>query len=101
MAAHHVKQRGISDEEVHMARIAGAEPAKMGIAAGLFVRLAYWATKRKLGKLVAPVQVTAHHPRILWGYAEMEQAQLAGNKVEDSLKSLAELRVATCVGCPF
>jgi hypothetical protein len=84
-----------------MARIEGAEPGRMSLGAGLFVRLAYWATKRKLGKLPAPVQVIAHHPRNLWGYAGMEQAQLGGKRLEPTLKNLAELRVATLVGCPF
>jgi hypothetical protein len=84
-----------------MARIEGAELARMSFGGGLFVRLAYWATKRKFGRLPAPVQVIAHHPRNLWGYAEMEQAQLAGKRVEPMLKNLAELRVATRVGCPF
>ncbi|MGH9687975.1 MAG: hypothetical protein ACRD5K_12880 [Candidatus Acidiferrales bacterium] len=73
----------------------------MSLGAGLFVRFAYWVTQRKLKKLPAPVQITAHHPRILWGYAQMEQAQLAVKRVEPALKNLAELRVATLVGCPF
>ena len=57
-----------------MARMEGADPRKMGFGAGLFVRFVYWVTKRKLGKLPAPLQIIAHHPRNLWGYAEMEQA---------------------------
>jgi alkylhydroperoxidase family enzyme len=48
-----------------------------------------------------PVQVTAHHPKILWGYGQMEQCQLSSNLVASKLKGLAELRVATLVGCPF
>jgi hypothetical protein len=84
-----------------MARLTGAEPKRMGILAGAFVRVAYWATKRKVGKVVVPVQIIAHHARILWGYAEMEQAQQASKQVKESLKNLAELRVATLVGCPF
>lgn len=84
-----------------MARMEGADPRKMGFGAGLFVRFAYWATKRELGKLPAPLRIIAHHPRNLWGYAEMEQAQMAGKSVASALKYLAELRVATRVGCPF
>lgn len=84
-----------------MERMEGADPKRMGFAAGLFARFAYWATKRKLGKLVAPVQITAHHPRILWAMSQMEQAQAAANKLDHRVKYLAELRTATLVGCPF
>lgn len=84
-----------------MARIDGADPREMGFGAGLFVRFAYWVTRRKLGKLPAPLQIVAHHPRNLWGYAEMEQAQAAGRTVSPVLKHLAQLRVATRIGCPF
>jgi hypothetical protein len=84
-----------------MARIAGADPKKQGFLSGLFTRLVYSMTKRKLGRVVVPVQIIAHHPRILWGYGQMEQS-LAGSKLVDSeLKHLAEMRVATLVGCPF
>lgn len=48
-----------------------------------------------------PVRVTAHHPAILWGYGQMEQSQLSSKLVDAKLKGLAELRVATLVGCPF
>jgi hypothetical protein len=48
-----------------------------------------------------PVQVTAHHAKILWGYGQMEQALLGSKLVPATLKDLAQLRVATLVGCPF
>jgi len=48
-----------------------------------------------------PVQVTAHHARILWGYGQMEQSLMGSNLVDDKLKGLVQLRVATLVGCPF
>jgi hypothetical protein len=48
-----------------------------------------------------PIQVTAHHPKILWGYGQMEQSQMGSKLVDHKLKGLAELRVATLVGCPF
>lgn len=61
----------------------------------------YFLTKRRLGRLIMPVQVTAHHPAILWGYGQMEQSQAGSTLVDAKLKGLAELRVATLVGCPF
>lgn len=84
-----------------MARIKGADPSRQGPLSGLFTRIVYALTKRKLGRLVTPVQVTAHHPQILWGYGQMEQSLLSSHRVDEALKSLATLRVATLVGCPF
>ena len=48
-----------------------------------------------------PVQVTAHHPKVFWGYVLMEQSQASNKLIDPKLKRLAELRVATLVGCPF
>lgn len=84
-----------------MARIAGAEPKDLGVISGLWVRFAYWMTKRKMKKLIEPVRIVAHHPGILWGYAQMEQAIAGSHRVPEALKNLAEIRVATLVGCPF
>jgi hypothetical protein len=84
-----------------MARIRGAEPSQQGLLSGQFTRIIYWLVKRKLGRLVMPVQIVANHSRILWGYAQMEQSFVSSHLVEESLKNLAELRVATLVGCPF
>ncbi len=91
-----------------MARIPGADPAKLGFLHGLFTRLVYRITKRKLSKtvgrdvpVIVPVQVNAHHARILWGYLQMTQAQMAGSLVDSHFKHLAELRAATLIGCPF
>jgi hypothetical protein len=67
----------------------------------LFVGIIYWLTRRRLGHVVMPVQVTAHHSKILWGYGQMEQSQMASKLVDHKIKGLAELRVATLVGCPF
>jgi hypothetical protein len=84
-----------------MSRIRGAEPSNLGLLSGWFARIVYALTKRKLGRVVMPVKVTAHHPQILWGYGQMEQSLLSSHRVEESLRELATLRVATLVGCPF
>ncbi len=84
-----------------MARIAGVDPQQQGFLSGLFTRIVYALTKRKLGHVIAPVQITAHHPRILWGYGQMEQSLSSRSLVDPVLKHLAEIRVATLVGCPF
>jgi len=84
-----------------MARILGAEPGRQRLLGGLLTRLAYGLTKRKVGRVVMPVQIAAHHSKILWGYAQMELSLGASGLVDAGLKDLAQLRVATLVGCPF
>ncbi|HKN73313.1 MAG TPA: hypothetical protein VJX30_19930 [Terriglobales bacterium] len=84
-----------------MARVAGADPKRQDWLSGLLTRIVYGMTKRKLGRVIAPVEVTAHHARILWGYGQMEQSLAASSLVDSRLKHLAEMRVATLVGCPF
>jgi hypothetical protein len=80
-----------------MARIAGVEPEW----AGLFVRFVHWMVRRKLGRVVLPIKITAHHPRLLRSMGEMEAGQMAARSVDISLKSLASVKVATFIGCPF
>jgi len=80
-----------------MARIAGIAPGK----GGLFVRLAYFMTKRKVGRVVTPIRIVAHHPRLLRALAHMELGQDAARTVSPQLKTLAQVKVAMLVGCPF
>jgi hypothetical protein len=84
-----------------MARISGAPSNQGGLLRRLFVGLVYRLTKRRLGRVIVPVQVTAHHGKIFWGYVQMEQSQMGSKLIDHKLKGLAELRVATLVGCPF
>jgi len=84
-----------------MARISGAPLNQGGLFSRLFRRTVYSLTKKKLGRVVMPVQVTAHHAKILWGYGQMEQSLSSSKLVDAKLKGLAQLRVATLVGCPF
>jgi hypothetical protein len=84
-----------------MARISGAPLNQGGLFHRLFVRIVYSLTRKRLGCVVMPVQVTAHHPKIFWGYGQMERSQASSKLVDARLKGLAQLRVATLVGCPF
>ena len=84
-----------------MARVQGADPGKQGWARGLLTRVAYALTKRKVGRVVMPVQIVSHHSKILWGQAQMELSLGASHLVDAGLKNLAQLRVATLIGCPF
>ena len=83
------------------ARIEGADPSRQGLLQGTFTRFVYSLTKRKVGRVVTPVRLAAHHSKLLWGYGQMEQSLLGSHLVEEPLKNLGELRVATLVGCPF
>jgi hypothetical protein len=80
-----------------MARLEGVSK-KNG---GLFVRLAYFLTKRKLGRVITPIKITAHHPRLLRAVAHMELGQEAARTVAPQIKALAQVKVAMLIGCPF
>ena len=80
-----------------MSRIAGVENS----SASLFTRFVYWMTRRKLGRVVIPVKVHAHVPRLLRAVGEMEMGQAAVHTVDSALKELAAIKTATLIGCPF
>ncbi len=84
-----------------MTRMRGADPSQLGFLRALFTRLVYAMTRRKVGRVVMPVQVAAHHSKLLWGYGQMEQSLGSSHLVDAALKDLAQLRVAMLVGCPF
>jgi 4-carboxymuconolactone decarboxylase len=70
-------------------------------------RLIYWFARRAVGKvagqarLVEPIKVTAHHPRLLKALGQMEMGQAAATAVDPALKALASIRAATLIGCPY
>jgi hypothetical protein len=66
-----------------------------------FVRAVYGITRRKVGRMVEPVAVAAHHPRLLLGMAAFEEAIARSHRVQARVKALAELQAAANVGCPF
>jgi len=68
---------------------------------GLVARIIFFLTRRKVGKVPTPMQVMAHQPPLLMGYARMELAQLKMTRVPASLKALASIRTSTLLGCPF
>ena len=84
-------------DQKHKARIEGVPPKE----AGLIARLAYWFTKRKFGHVMEAVKITAHSPRLLRAIGQMEMAQQKLKSVDPVLVVLAEIKVATMVGCPF
>jgi hypothetical protein len=86
-----------------MARIKSVEPGE----GSWLIRLIYWVVKRTMRKLTErstvpePIKITAHHPRLLKALGQMESGQAAAKSVPAALKSLASIKAATLVGCPF
>jgi hypothetical protein len=80
-----------------MSRIAPLPDRKLGLLA----RFAAWWAKRKLGKVPGPLRVVAHSSAVLRAAGGFEFAFESFEKVEPRLLSLAVLRTATLVGCPF
>lgn len=64
-------------------------------------RLIYWGSRRWYGEVPEPLAVTAHHGSILWGSSTFETALDRADRVDDHLKDLANVTVATMVGCRF
>jgi len=86
-----------------MAYMKGVEPAE----AGWFTRLVYWFVRRKFAKLtgkdrlIEPMKVVAHHPRLMRALGQMEGGLAAAHSVPMPLKLLVSLKAATLIGCPF
>jgi hypothetical protein len=80
-----------------MPRIEGVQEGE----GGLFVRLAYFMTRRRLGRVVAPIKIATHHPRLLRATAHMELGQEAARSIAPQLKALVQVKVAMLIGCPF
>jgi len=86
-----------------MAYMKGVEPAE----AGWFTRMVYWFVQRKIRKvtgksrLIEPVKIAAHHPRLLRAMGQMESGLGAARSIPDKLERLVSLQAAMLVGCPF
>ena len=80
-----------------MQRIEGIPEKK----AGPMVRAAFSYVKKKLGKLPTPVPVLARHAWIFRGSSAFEFALEKASLVDPKLKSLASIKAATLIGCPF
>jgi AhpD family alkylhydroperoxidase len=70
-------------------------------ARGLLVRLAYWFSRRRYGRVPGAVAVLAHNRSTLSAVAAFELASERGRAAPARLKELASVKVATLVGCRF
>ena len=88
-----------------MARIS----AVGGRQAGLRSRIVFWFTRRALARLsgcspergIEPVEMYAHLPSLLQGYARLEQATAGLHRLDRRHRALAELKAATATGCEY
>jgi hypothetical protein len=80
-----------------MARIPGVEKQQ----AGWFIRFAYRAIEKKIRRVVLPLKIAAHHPRLFRAVLSMERGQAAAQTVPADLKTLVQVKAAMLVGCPF
>lgn len=68
---------------------------------GIFIRLAYWMARRRLGRVPVPIGIMAHHRWILAATAGYELALDRAARVDDRIKDLAMIRTAMMIGCRF
>jgi 4-carboxymuconolactone decarboxylase len=88
-----------------MTRIAGVSSRE----AGPYVKLAYRFTRRSIANLtgretermIEPLEIYAHVPGLLRGYAKLEQATAKLHRVDKRLHALAELKAATLTHCEY
>jgi AhpD family alkylhydroperoxidase len=88
-----------------MARIAGVSARE----AGPLVKLAIPFTRRRMAQLTGrepkrmlePLELYAHAPGLLLGYAMLEWATAKLDRVDERLRFLAELKAATLTHCEY
>ncbi len=69
-----------------MARIEGVTRG-----GSLLARFAFWLCRRRVGKVIAPFRIKALHSKLFWGYLQMERSQDQAARIDETLKSLANI----------
>jgi len=72
-----------------------------GLFARLFIRYAYWFSRRRFGRVPGSVERLAYDPSSLAAVAGFELAFERGHALSARLKELASVKVATLIGCRF
>jgi 4-carboxymuconolactone decarboxylase len=75
--------------------------ARVSEKENLFTKGANWFTRRQYGRDMTITPVIAHSPWMSLGWGALEFGHDRAGRVDDRLKALAELKVATVVGCEF
>jgi 4-carboxymuconolactone decarboxylase len=88
-----------------MSRIAGVTPKQAGPLTRVILSLARRKTRQLAGReterMIEPLEMYAHAPRLLIGYGMMEEATAKLHRVDERLKTLAELKAATLTRCEY
>jgi AhpD family alkylhydroperoxidase len=88
-----------------MSRINGVNRKDAGpltrVALSMARRKAAKMTGRKTERMIEPVEIFAHAPKLLLGYGAWELACERTDDVENRLKELAVLKAATMVNCEY
>ena len=88
-----------------MTRIQPVQPSEAGPLTRVVLRTARRKTGQLAGrhtdKMIEPLEVFAHSPRLLLGYGMMELANEKARRVEHRLKELAQLKAATLSHCEY
>ena len=79
-----------------MARINGVEKGGSVLA-----RIAFFMTRKKVGRVIRPVRIHAPPSPPLTGHGPLESAQMKAGKVPVAMKTLGSIRIAMRIGCPF
>lgn len=88
-----------------MARIEGVSPGR----AGPLTKVGFWFTRRHLARITGrepermlePLEMYAHLPRLFRAYGRLEQATAKLDRVDKRHKALAELKAATLTHCEY
>ena len=80
-----------------MARIEGLSDAD----AGLIKRIGFRVTKKKLGKVPEPQRIMSLSSGVLMAAGGFEMGFGRAKRVDESLKTLASIKVASMIGCVF
>ena len=88
-----------------MTRIQPVQPSEAGPLTRVVLRTARRKTRQLAGrhtdKMIEPLEVFAHSPRLLLGYGMMELANEKVDRVEPRLKELAQLKAAALSHCEY
>lgn len=80
-----------------MARLQGVQNGE----GGLLARFAFRESRRRTGKVMTSLRITALHPGLLVGIGTMERQLDRAHDVDSLLTELAVLKAATVVDCEF
>ncbi|MFD7923498.1 carboxymuconolactone decarboxylase family protein [Streptomyces sp. NPDC059740] len=67
----------------------------------LLYRAAAWYSRRAYKEVLDPVKALAHNPRVAFGYLLTELSAAKWNRLDPTLKCLAEMVAAARIGCSW